>query len=390
MSRWRQREWSTLKPRYTSYPTADRFVEAFGAQDYRQALRQRAKGGVVGGAAPLSIYVHIPFCKSVCYYCACNKIITKHHERGRAYLQSLAAEIDLHTAELGRGQSVSQLHLGGGSPTFLTDDELSDLMDMLRGAFVLSPRAEVSIEVDPRTADPQRLQHLAAGGFNRISFGIQDFDPAVQAAVHRVQSFESVQALMGQAKALGFQSMNANLIYGLPMQTPESFQRTVAQVAELRPHRTASRSTPMRTCRNASSRSAASRAPTCRVGATYSQNAKTLPECTDALSQGCFPVVRGLALTRDDLMRRSVIMALMCQGRLDFESIDLAHLVDTRSLLAPELARLQPLVEMGLVELSPAAVQITPTGWFYVRAAAMVFDRHLHADANHHRFLRIL
>ena len=239
MSRWRQREWSTLKPRYTSYPTADRFVEAFGAQDYRQALRQRAKGGVVGGAAPLSIYVHIPFGKSVCYYCACNKIITKHHERGRAYLQSLAAEIDLHTAELGRGQSVSQLQLGGGSPTFLSDDELSDLMDMLRGAFVLSPRAEVAIEVDPRTADPQRLQHLAALGFNRISFGIQDFDPAVQAAVHRVQSFESVQALMGQAKALGFQSLNADLIYGLPMQTPESFQRTVAQVAELRPHRIA-------------------------------------------------------------------------------------------------------------------------------------------------------
>ena len=146
----------------------------------------------------------------------------------------------------------------------------------------------------------------------------------------------------------------------------------------------------MRTCRNASSRSAASRAPTCRVGATYSQNAKTLPEYTDALSQGCFPVVRGLAQTRDDLMRRSVIMALMCQGRLDFESIDLTHLVDTRCLLAPELARLRPLVVMGLVELSPAAVQVTPTGWFCVRAVAMVFDRHPHADARHHRFSLIL
>ena len=445
-------------PRYTSYPTADRFVEAFGAQDYRQALRHRAEGGVVGGAAPLSIYVHIPFCESVCYYCACNKIITKRHERGRAYLQSLATEIDLHTAELGRGQAVSQLHLGGGSPTYLSDDELSDLMDMLRGAFVLSPRAEVSIEVDPRTADLQRLQHLAALGFNRISFGIQDFDPAVQAAVHRVQSFESVQTLMGQAKALGFQSINADLIYGLPMQTPESFQRTVAQVAELRPHRIAlyayahlpERFKPQRRISGAhlprpehrvrmlggaiagfighgytyigmdhfalpaDSLAVAKRQgrlhrnfqgystqPDCdliglgvssigRVGATYSQNAKTLPEYSDALSQGRFPVVRGLALTRDDLMRRSVIMALMCQGRLDFESIDLAHLVDTRSVLAPELARLRPLVEMGLVELSPAAVQVTPTGWFYVRAVAMVFDRHLHADASHQRFSCIL
>ena len=445
-------------PRYTSYPTADRFVEAFGADEYRQALRQRAGGAVVGGAAPLSLYVHVPFCESVCYYCACNKIITRHHERGRAYLQSLATEIDLHTAELGRGQGVSQLHLGGGSPTFLSDHELSDLMDMVRGAFVLSPEAEVAIEVDPRTADLQRLRHLAALGFNRISFGIQDFDPAVQAAVHRVQSFESVQALITQAKELGFRSINADLIYGLPMQTPESFQRTVAQVAELRPHRIAlyayahlpDRFKPQRRISGADLPRSEHRVrmlggaiagfighgytyigmdhfalpddalavakrqgrlhrnfqgystqPDCdliglgvssigRVGATYSQNAKTLPEYNDALSQGRFPVVRGLALTRDDLLRRSVIMALMCQGRLEFESIDVAHLVDTRSLLAPELARLQPLVTMGLVELSPQAIQVTSMGWFYVRAVAMVFDRHLHADMSHQRFSRIL
>jgi oxygen-independent coproporphyrinogen-3 oxidase len=445
-------------PRYTSYPTADRFVEAFGADAYRQALRQRVGGGLVGGAAPLSLYVHIPFCESVCYYCACNKIITKHHERGRAYLQSLAAEVDLHTAELGRGQVVSQLHLGGGSPTFLSDDELSDLMDMLQAAFVLSPQAEVSIEVDPRTADRQRLQHLAALGFNRISFGIQDFDPAVQAAVHRVQSFESVHVLITQAKALGFASINADLIYGLPMQTPESFQRTVEQVAALRPHRIAlyayahlpDRFKPQRRILGSDlprpehrvrmlggaiagfighgytyigmdhfalpddalavakrqgrlhrNFQGYSTQPDCdliglgvssigRVGATYSQNAKTLDEYTDALSQGRFPVVRGLALTRDDLLRRSVIMALMCQGRLDFESIDLAHLVDIRSLLAPELARLQPLVEMGLVEVDSQAVQVTATGWFYVRAVAMVFDRYLHADTSHQRFSRIL
>jgi len=445
-------------PRYTSYPTADRFVEAFGSNEYRQALRQRAGGADVGGAAPLSLYVHIPFCESVCYYCACNKIITRHHERGRAYLQALAMEIDLHTAELGRGQVVSQLHLGGGSPTFLSDHELSDLMDMLHGAFVLAPQAEVSIEVDPRTADRQRLQHLVALGFNRISFGIQDFDPAVQVAVHRVQSFESVQALINHAKALGFQSINADLIYGLPMQTPESFQRTIAQVAELRPHRIAlyayahlpDRFKPQRRISGADlprpehrvrmlggaiagfighgytyigmdhfalpedplavakrqgrlhrNFQGYSTQPDCdliglgvssigRVGATYSQNAKTLDEYTDALSQGRLPVVRGLALTRDDLLRRSVIMALMCQGRLDFESIDLAHMVDSRSLLAPELARLKPLAEMGLVEVDAQAVQVTATGWFYVRAVAMVFDRYASADANHQRFSRIL
>lgn len=445
-------------PRYTSYPTADRFAEAFGDPQYRNALRQRAAGSVAGGATPLSLYVHIPFCESVCYFCACNKIITPHHERGRAYLQSLATEIDLHTAELGRAQRVSQLHLGGGTPTFLSDHELSDLMDMVRGAFVLEPQAEVSIEVDPRTANPQRLHHLAALGFNRISFGVQDFDPQVQAAVHRVQSLESVQELIVQARALGFQSINVDLIYGLPMQTPESFRQTVTQVAALRPHRIAlyayahlpERFKPQRRIAAADLPRAEHRLrmlgdalagfighgytyigmdhfalpedalavakrqgrlhrnfqgystqPGCdmiglgvssigRVGATYSQNAKTLEEYVDALSQGRFPVARGLALSRDDLMRRSVIMALMCQGRLEFEAIDLAYLVDMRTLLAPELARLKPLVEMGLVEVDRQAVQVTATGWFFVRAVAMVFDRYLNADMNHERFSRLL
>ena len=226
-------------PRYTSYPTADRFVEAFGPNEYRQALRQRAEGAMVGGVPPLSLYVHIPFCDSLCYYCACNKIITKHHSRGAEYLVDLQREVDLHVAELGRTQPVSQLHLGGGSPTFLSDEELGQLMEMLRVAFRVLPDAEVSIEVDPRTASPLRLRNLRGMGFNRISFGIQDFDPDVQAAVHRVQPFESVRELVVEARALKFESINADLIYGLPKQTPESFQRTIAQVAELRPTRLA-------------------------------------------------------------------------------------------------------------------------------------------------------
>ncbi len=445
-------------PRYTSYPTADRFVEAFGAAEYRQALRQRAQGAVVGGAPPLSLYVHIPFCEALCYYCACNKIITKHHSRGREYLGLLEQEIDLHAAELGRGQPVSQLHLGGGSPTFLADDELSDLMDMLRRAFRPTAEAEISIEVDPRTASRERLRHLAALGFNRISFGIQDFDPDVQVAVHRVQSFDSVRELVLEARALNFESINADLIYGLPKQTPASFGRTIAQVAELRPTRIAlyayahlpQRFKPQRRIDAAALPSAEERIqmlrsalagfigsdyvyigmdhfalpgdalaiakrqgrlhrnfqgyttqPDCdlialgvsaigRIGATYSQNAKTLPEYSDALAQGGFPVVRGLALSRDDLLRRAVIMALMCQGRVEFESIELSHLIDFRATFAPELQRLEPLVEMGLVELSPEAIQVTPTGWFFVRAVAMVFDRNLQADRVRERFSRII
>jgi len=445
-------------PRYTSYPTADRFVEAFGAAEYRQALQQRASGAYVGGTPPLSLYVHIPFCESVCYYCACNKVITKHHERAADYLDVLTQEVALHTAVLGRGQSVSQLHLGGGSPTFLSDAELSRLMLMLREAFRLTPGAEISIEVDPRTADAQRLQHLATLGFNRLSFGVQDVDDEVQKAVHRVQPFGQVRDLMRAARDIGFESINADLIYGLPRQTPASFERTVAQVAELRPDRIAlyayahlpQRFKPQRRIAveqlpladqrvqmlggaitgfiaqgytyvgmdhfalPGDALAAAKRQgrlhrnfqgystqPDCdliglgvsaigRVGATYSQNAKTLDEYLDTVRQQQFPVVRGLALTRDDLVRRAVVMALMCQGRVEFESIELAHLIRMHDYFKAELADLQAMADMGLVALTSDAVQVTATGWYFVRAVAAVFDRHLRADKSRERFSRII
>ncbi len=445
-------------PRYTSYPTADRFVEAFGPAAYRQALQERAQGARVGGAAALSLYVHIPFCEHVCYYCACNKVITRHHERAPEYLDALDQEIALHVAVLGHGQQVSQLHLGGGTPTFLTDAELTRLMDSLRAAFRLMPGAEVSIEVDPRTATPQRLQVLRSIGFNRISFGIQDFDAEVQQAVHRVQSWESVRDLVLAARELGFESINADLIYGLPKQSPTSFQRTIDQVRELRPDRIAlygyahlpTRFKPQRRIHaqdlpNADGRigmlgaaisgftgdgytyigmdhfalhddalavakrqgrlhrnfQGYSTQPDCdliglgvssigRMGATYSQNAKTLPEYYDALQQGQFPTVRGLALTRDDLVRRAVIMALMCQGRVEFESISLAHLIRFQDYFAAEIEALAPLVDEGLVEVDAVGISVTASGWFFVRAVAMAFDRHLRADQNRQRFSRIV
>jgi oxygen-independent coproporphyrinogen III oxidase len=445
-------------PRYTSYPTADRFVEAFGVDEYRQALRQRAGGARVGGVAPLSIYVHIPFCESVCYYCACNKIVTRHHERAAEYLQALDTEIDLHVAELGAGQQASQLHLGGGTPTFLSDEELAQLMASLKRAFKLTPEAEVSIEVDPRTASPERLRTLHDLGFNRLSFGIQDFDPEVQKAVHRVQPFDNVRDLIHAARTIGFESINADLIYGLPLQTAESFERTVAQVAALRPDRIAlyayahlpERFKPQRRIDGAQLPSADTRLrmlggaiggflghgytyigmdhfalptdalaqakrqgllhrnfqgystqPDCdlvalgvsaigRMGSTYSQNAKTLPEYYDALHQRRFPTARGLAATRDDLVRRAVIMAIMCQGRVDFESIELAHLVDMPEYFGAELARLAPLAEEGLVELDGRSIQVTPLGWYFVRGIAMVFDRYVNADQTRARFSRII
>ena len=444
-------------PRYTSFPTADRFVEAFTAVDYAQALSQR-RSGVAARSLPLSIYVHIPFCESLCYYCACNKVITRHHERAAPYLRYLEREVELHTQQMGKGQAISQLHLGGGSPTFLTDEELGQLMAMLRRNFHFAAAAEYSIEIDPRTVDVGRLDALARLGFNRLSFGVQDFDLAVQKAVHRLQPAAQVFAMVEAARNRGFESVNVDLIYGLPRQSPESFDRTLVQITSLRPDRVAlyayahlpERFKPQRRIDAAELPSGAAKVamlsrsltalraagyvyvgmdhfalpedalavakrqgrlhrnfqgystqPDCdliglgvssigRVGATYSQNAKTMDEYCDLLDQGQLPVVRGLALTRDDLVRRAVIMALMCQGQVQFESINLSYLIDFRTYFTNELQSMQSLVEQGLAVVDEAGIQVTAQGWFFVRAVAMVFDRYLQADRTRARFSKII
>jgi oxygen-independent coproporphyrinogen-3 oxidase len=445
-------------PRYTSYPTADRFVEAFGPEQYAQALSQRSMSGVGGVGGSLSLYIHVPFCDSVCYYCACNKVITRDHGKSDPYLKALGQEMELVSAALGERPQVSQLHFGGGTPTFLTDEQLSRLMAKIRQHFELLPHGEYSIEIDPRTVTHERLAHLAALGLNRLSFGVQDFDPDVQQAVHRIQPREQVEALMQSARQLGFSSINADLIYGLPKQTPESFARTVQQVAALRPDRIAmygyahlpTRFKPQRRILSADLPSGGQRIhmlsqaisgfishgyqyigmdhfalpsdplavakrqgllhrnfqgystqPDCdlialgvssigRIGATYSQNAKTLEEYYDALARGVFPTVRGLGLTRDDLVRRAVIMSIMCHGRLSFESIELAHLIDFRRYFAAELADLQPLADSGLLTLGDDGFELTPLGWYFVRSVAMQFDRNLRADQVREKFSKVI
>jgi oxygen-independent coproporphyrinogen-3 oxidase len=442
-------------PRYTSYPTADRFVEAFTDNEYKQALAQRQVGGL---ALPLSIYVHIPFCESLCFFCACNKIVTKHHERSAEYLEYLNREIDLHINQLGVRPGISQLHLGGGSPTFFSDIELTALMTKLQRSFVLSPMGEYSIEIDPRTVNESRLKYLAALGFNRLSFGVQDFDPEVQKAVHRIQPAEQVFNLVEAARRHKFESLNVDLIYGLPMQTQKSFAHTIEQIIKLKPDRIAlyayahlpERFKPQRRISAYDLPAAADKIamladaiakflkagyvyigmdhfalpndslavakrqgrlhrnfqgysirPDCdliglgvsaigRIGTTYSQNAKTLDEYYDYLNQGRFPVVRGLALSRDDLVRRTVIMAIMCQGEMQYEAIELAHMIDFKSYFSAELESLKELENVGIVELQESGLQVTETGWFFVRAIAMVFDRYLQTDRNRARFSKII
>jgi oxygen-independent coproporphyrinogen-3 oxidase len=451
------RRFGVCGPRYTSYPTTDRFVEAFTPDHLDQALAQR-RDGAAAMMQPLALYAHIPFCESLCYYCNCDKTITRQHEHGEKYLRYLRREVDLYTAHFGAGRTVTRLHLGGGTPTFLSDSELCDLMLILRAGFAFDPSGEYSIEVDPRSVDGARLATLRELGLNRLSLGVQDFDPAVQKAVHRVQSTAKIFALVASARALGFESISVDLIHGLPRQTPESLDRTLAQLVQLRPDRIAlhaythlpERFKPQRRISAAElptvdarvsmltrSLSALERAgyvhlgmgefalpddalavakrqgrlhrgfqgysahPDCdliglgvsamgRIGAACSQNARTLEAYCNYLDQGRLPVARGLALSRDDLVRRAVIMALMCQGQLQFESIELSCLIDFNSYFAAELNTLRIMQAQGLVKFNGTGIEVTPMGGLFACGVAMVFDRYLQADHARARFSRIL
>jgi oxygen-independent coproporphyrinogen-3 oxidase len=223
-------------PRYTSYPTALQFNENLTADDYRQnAIASNATG------KPLSLYVHIPFCHTLCYYCGCNKIVTRNQDRVERYIEMLYREIDMQAGLFDKARKIEQLHFGGGTPTYLDRQQLDDLMAKLRSAFTFdeSSNREFSIEVDPRTVDADGIQHLASLGFNRLSLGIQDFDPDVQDAVNRRQSTEEVQSLVTAARSSGFESISFDLIYGLPHQTAASFDTTLGTVIAMRPDRLA-------------------------------------------------------------------------------------------------------------------------------------------------------
>ncbi|MEM5341087.1 oxygen-independent coproporphyrinogen III oxidase [Paraburkholderia azotifigens] len=227
-------KYSANGPRYTSYPTALQFRDDFSADDYRRAAAD--KGASETG---LSLYFHIPFCDTVCFYCGCNKVVTKNRARSAPYLERLKREIALQGALFDTARPVSQLHWGGGTPTFLSHDEMSELMATTREHFLLRSDAEgeFSIEVDPREAPPKTIVHLRNLGFNRLSLGVQDFDPVVQRSINRIQPLEMTASVIRAARATGFHSIGVDLIYGLPYQTVSSFSRTLDTMLELAPDR---------------------------------------------------------------------------------------------------------------------------------------------------------
>ena len=442
-------------PRYTSYPTADRFVEAFDAAAFAARLGSR---GDQAAPPPLSVYVHVPFCDKVCFYCACNKVVTRHHERAPEYLQALRTEADMVSSLLTGPRELEQLHFGGGTPTFLSNAELGQVMAMLTERFPLADNVECSIEVDPRSTPPEKVRVLAQLGFNRMSVGVQDFDLEVQKAVNRLQSFEMTKETIDTARAAGFKSVNLDLIYGLPKQTRESFSRTLDRVLELAPERVAlyhyahlpERFKPQRRIVAAElppskekthimldaitrlsesgyryigmdhfakeadelARAQAlgrlhrnfqgySTRPDCdliglgvssisKVGPTYSQNVRELDEYYDRLRAGLLPTARGVLLDRDDLLRRAVIMALMCHFEVSKEGIEAAHLIKFDEYFQRELEDLRDFEEAGLVEVTHDWISVLPKGKLLVRGIAMVFDRYLRQDQRLRRYSKIV
>ncbi|MBI3936960.1 MAG: oxygen-independent coproporphyrinogen III oxidase [Betaproteobacteria bacterium] len=442
-------------PRYTSYPTADRFVEAFDPETYQSWARRRNIGGI---NRKLSIYVHLPFCRNVCFYCACNKIVTKDRSKAARYLEYLAKEIAMQGALFRDDPRVVQMHWGGGTPTYYDAGQLRALHDLLAAQFDFAAEGEYSIEIDPRGVDEATVFALRAMGFNRASLGVQDFDHEVQVAVHRVQSEAQTLAVMGAARRAGFASINIDLIYGLPRQTLLTFNRTLARIIEAQPDRLAvynyahlptlfkpqrrineadlpTPDTKLKLLALAIKRLTAagyayigmdhfakpddalavaqrqgrlhrnfqgySVSPDCdlvglgvsaigSIGPTYSQNYRKLEEYYDALDRGTLPVMRGLELTADDLLRRAVIQALMCHFELSKESISIAYLIDFDRYFAAEIEELREYEKLGLLTLDENWITVSPKGRLLIRNICMVFDKYLRRDQQLKRYSKVI
>ena len=232
------KKYDTAGPRYTSYPTAVQFHEGFTEQHYRAAIA-RSEAEARARPKPLSLYFHIPFCDTVCFYCGCNKIVTKNRARTVPYLEHLLREIELQGALFSRERKVNQLHWGGGTPTFLNHEQMTELMMTTRQHFSLhdDDSGEYSIEIDPREAKSGTIALLRKLGFNRLSMGVQDFEPEVQMAVNRIQSESETFRVLHEAREAGFKSVNIDLIYGLPKQTEASFARTLEKIIGAGPDR---------------------------------------------------------------------------------------------------------------------------------------------------------
>jgi oxygen-independent coproporphyrinogen-3 oxidase len=426
-------------PRYTSYPTAPVWNDAFGPADLEKVHEQAD-----AARSPVSLYMHIPFCESLCLFCACNVIIQKDKGVAPPYLGVLKQEMDRVARSVSRDRPVVQFHWGGGTPTYLTPEQIEDLFGAARERFTFAADAEIGIEVDPRVTSRAHLETLRRLGFNRLSMGIQDFHADVQKAINRIQPFEMTRNLISAARELGFDSINVDLIYGLPHQTPDRFAHTVAQIVQLGPDRVAlfsyahvpwlkkqqgafaaflpegmqkfeifrtgmlkflesgylyigmdhfakpgdelATSQHNRTLhRNFQGYTTKAGADLYGMGVTaisgiqnaYAQNHRDLTSWEKAVADRGIATMRGYHLSEDDRLRRAAISRLLCHTIVVKDEISREFGVDFDSYFAAELKHLEPSREDGLVLLSANEIRTTWLGRIFIRNLAMVFDPYL-------------
>ena len=426
-------------PRYTSYPTAPVWNDAYGPNDFEAAM-QTAEAK----RSPVSLYMHLPFCESLCLFCACNVIIRKDKSVTPPYLNVLKKEIDHIASRVSRNRQVSQFHWGGGTPTYLSPEQIEDLFVYTRERFNFAPDAEIGIEVDPRVTSRAHMEIVRKMGFNRLSMGVQDFKEDVQKAIHRIQPYEQTRDLIASARELGFDSINVDLIYGLPYQTAESFAHTVEQIVSLSPDRIAMFSYAHVPWLKKQQGSFVAHLPegmkkfdifrsgllnfleagylyigmdhfakendelavsqrnrtlhrnfqgyTTKAGAdlygmgitaisgiqeTYAQNHRDLPSWEKSVQERGIATMRGYRLSQDDIIRREVISRLLCHTVIVKDEISKQFGINFDEYFAPELEHLKMPQEDDLVVINDKEIRTAWLGRIFIRNLAMVFDPYL-------------
>ena len=443
------RKYSVAGPRYTSYPPATRFTQDIAPERYDEAIA----ADNLPGAGPLSLYFHLPFCESLCWYCGCNTVITRRRGAVREYLDDLKREVSMTVSRIDAKRPVTQIHLGGGTPTFFLPEELAELGLLIHSSFDVAQDCEFGVEIDPRRLTQEHVDALGVIGANRASLGVQDTDPRVQLAIHRWQpSRLNVQA-MEWLRVAGFTSVNVDLIYGLPLQTEASFGKTIDDVLRLGPDRLSVFSyahvpwlkpaqrifddrgelpppeeklamfalaheklsgagyvdigldhfarpddplalaqkagTLHRNFQGYSTHADASlygfgMSAISSTAMTYRQNHKTLPAWRDALAAGQLPIERGLRLSLEQRRRRTIIMHLMCDRRLDYPALSRTFGIGFTDRYAAQIASLADLEADGLVVRRDTDLTVTPAGVPLLRVIAMRFDLHPATEAQRH------
>ncbi len=443
------RKYSVAGPRYTSYPPATRFTSDVGSVRIEDALAEDN----ASPDRPISLYVHLPFCESRCWYCGCTTVITRDHDRANAYLDYVEKELALYAPYLNPHRPATQLHFGGGTPTFLTPVQLRRLGAMLHKHFTFAPDAEISVEIDPRQLTLAHVEALRDIGARRASLGVQDTNPKVQAAIHRIQPHSLNEQAFAWLRGAGFTSINVDLIYGLPLQTPETIRHTIAEVLALGPDRLSvfsyahvpwlkptqkifdktgqlpdaeqkltmfatahglltqagyidigldhfarpddelaraqAAGTLQRNFQGYSTHAGASlygfgMSSISSTPEIYFQNFKTLAEYRSAIDAGRLPVERGLRLTDEDRRRRTIIMRVMCDRRLDYAALSREFGFDFAATYAREIASLADLEADGIVRRTDSGLTVTPSGAPLLRIVAMRFDPTSYGAAKQH------